>query len=87
MRAWLDAIRSAIPAKDVRAILDVGCGTGRFAAALADAFGPGYAGAAVSVLSVTALTLVVSPKHFVTEPLPRRARGEIRIQLFGKRLT
>jgi ubiquinone/menaquinone biosynthesis C-methylase UbiE len=44
MQVWLDAITSAVPAKDIRAVLDVGCGTGRFAPALADAFRSGVIG-------------------------------------------
>jgi ubiquinone/menaquinone biosynthesis C-methylase UbiE len=31
---WLDALKSAIPEKAVRKILDLGCGTGRFTSAL-----------------------------------------------------
>jgi ubiquinone/menaquinone biosynthesis C-methylase UbiE len=35
---WLDALKSSIPEREVRKILDLGCGTGRFTAALGKAF-------------------------------------------------
>ena len=35
---WLDALKSSIPEQEVRKILDLGCGTGRFTAALGKAF-------------------------------------------------
>lgn len=35
---WMDAIASHVDAASVRAILDLGCGTGRFSEALADRF-------------------------------------------------
>lgn len=35
---WLDALRSSIPEQQIRKILDLGCGTGRFTAALGKAF-------------------------------------------------
>ena len=38
LRLWLDTIRRHLGAQRPRAIADVGCGTGRFAAALADYF-------------------------------------------------
>jgi ubiquinone/menaquinone biosynthesis C-methylase UbiE len=38
LRLWLDAIARHVPPSGIRAIVDVGCGTGRFSAALADAF-------------------------------------------------
>lgn len=38
MRAWLDAIAASVEQHAVRTIVDVGCGTGRFSAALADRF-------------------------------------------------
>ncbi len=38
MRLWLDTIAKHAPAKDIRTIVDVGCGTGRFCEALADEF-------------------------------------------------
>lgn len=45
MRLWLDAIRDSIPAPDpIRTILDLGCGTGRFSAPLAEEFGCGVIG-------------------------------------------
>jgi len=36
---WLDALKSSIPVRDVRSVLDLGCGTGRFTRALSEAFG------------------------------------------------
>lgn len=36
---WLDELKSAIPAQDIRRVLDLGCGTGRFTSALSEAFG------------------------------------------------
>ncbi len=38
MRLWLDAITKHVPAREVSTILDVGCGTARFCAAVADKF-------------------------------------------------
>jgi ubiquinone/menaquinone biosynthesis C-methylase UbiE len=38
MTLWLEALKSSIPESDVRKILDLGCGTGRFTAALGEAF-------------------------------------------------
>jgi ubiquinone/menaquinone biosynthesis C-methylase UbiE len=35
---WLDALRSCIPEQEIGKILDLGCGTGRFTAALGEAF-------------------------------------------------
>jgi ubiquinone/menaquinone biosynthesis C-methylase UbiE len=35
---WLDALKSSIPEREIRKILDLGCGTGRFTAALGKAF-------------------------------------------------
>jgi len=35
---WLDALKSSIPKQEIRKILDLGCGTGRFTAALGKAF-------------------------------------------------
>ena len=35
---WLDALKSFIPEQEIRKILDLGCGTGRFTAALGKAF-------------------------------------------------
>ena len=36
---WLDLLTSRVPAADVKRLLDAGCGTGRFAAPLARAYG------------------------------------------------
>jgi ubiquinone/menaquinone biosynthesis C-methylase UbiE len=36
---WLEALKSSVAARDVRKILDLGCGTGRFTSALGEAFG------------------------------------------------
>ena len=38
LRFWLDTLVNYVPAGDVRLIVDVGCGTGRFSAGLAEAF-------------------------------------------------
>jgi ubiquinone/menaquinone biosynthesis C-methylase UbiE len=38
MRVWFDAIKSRIPPNEIRQILDVGCGTGRFSTRLAQEF-------------------------------------------------
>jgi ubiquinone/menaquinone biosynthesis C-methylase UbiE len=38
MTLWLDALKSFIPESKIRRILDLGCGTGRFTAALSKAF-------------------------------------------------
>jgi ubiquinone/menaquinone biosynthesis C-methylase UbiE len=35
---WLDALKFSIPRQEIRKILDLGCGTGRFTAALGKAF-------------------------------------------------
>ncbi len=35
---WLDALKSSVPKQEIRKILDLGCGTGRFTAALSKAF-------------------------------------------------
>lgn len=35
---WLNALKSSIPERDIRKVLDLGCGTGRFTAALGKAF-------------------------------------------------
>lgn len=36
---WLDALKSSIPEQEIRGVLDLGCGTGRFTAALGETFG------------------------------------------------
>ena len=41
---WAEAFRSAVPDTPVRRVLDVGCGTGRFTAFLADLFGTAAVG-------------------------------------------
>ncbi|HYH85452.1 MAG TPA: class I SAM-dependent methyltransferase [Pyrinomonadaceae bacterium] len=44
MTLWLEALKSSIPEDAVKKILDLGCGTGRFSAALGEAFGCGVVG-------------------------------------------
>ena len=39
LRLWLDQIADSLPAPKVQMVIDVGCGTGRFAEALATRFG------------------------------------------------
>src|SRR5918998_2520857 len=41
---WLEALKAAVPAQGVGRVLDLGCGTGRFTAALGEAFGCGAVG-------------------------------------------
>lgn len=36
---WLETLKEIIPAREVGSVLDLGCGTGRFTAALAEAYG------------------------------------------------
>ena len=38
MRLWLERVTTHVPPAEVKEIIDLGCGTGRFSAALADAF-------------------------------------------------
>jgi ubiquinone/menaquinone biosynthesis C-methylase UbiE len=38
MRLWLERVTAHVPPTQVKEIIDLGCGTGRFSAALADAF-------------------------------------------------
>jgi ubiquinone/menaquinone biosynthesis C-methylase UbiE len=38
MRLWLERVTAHVPPPEVKEIIDLGCGTGRFSAALADAF-------------------------------------------------
>lgn len=38
MRLWLEAIAEWVPASEIKTILDLGCGTGRFCGGLADRF-------------------------------------------------
>jgi ubiquinone/menaquinone biosynthesis C-methylase UbiE len=38
MRLWLERVTAHVPPTEVEEIIDLGCGTGRFSAALADAF-------------------------------------------------
>ena len=44
MSLWMAALAAEVPPSDVETILDVGCGTGRFAAQLADTFGAAVIG-------------------------------------------
>jgi ubiquinone/menaquinone biosynthesis C-methylase UbiE len=39
MTLWLEALKSSIHEREIKKILDLGCGTGRFTAALGEAFG------------------------------------------------
>ncbi len=36
---WIEALKAQIPASEIKTILDLGCGTGRFTLALSEAFG------------------------------------------------
>jgi ubiquinone/menaquinone biosynthesis C-methylase UbiE len=36
---WLETLKEIIPAREVESVLDLGCGTGRFTAALGEAYG------------------------------------------------
>lgn len=36
---WLEALKDSIPPQEIKKILDLGCGTGRFTAALGEGFG------------------------------------------------
>jgi ubiquinone/menaquinone biosynthesis C-methylase UbiE len=38
LRLWVDRLTSHVPRQEIKEIIDLGCGTGRFSAALADAF-------------------------------------------------
>jgi ubiquinone/menaquinone biosynthesis C-methylase UbiE len=38
MRLWLDRLTAHVPPPEIEEIIDLGCGTGRFSAALAQAF-------------------------------------------------
>jgi ubiquinone/menaquinone biosynthesis C-methylase UbiE len=70
VQVWLDAITSTVPEKDVRAILDVGCGTGRFSAALADAFGADVIGIDPS------RTMLAAARDRVKHPSVRFLEGD-----------
>src|SRR6185436_12064026 len=51
---WADAFRAAVPSTPLRRLLDVGCGTGRFTAFLADVFGAAVVGVDASVAMLEA---------------------------------
>ena len=44
LQQWMDVVAAHVEGKDVQAILDVGCGTGRFSEALADEFNANVVG-------------------------------------------
>jgi ubiquinone/menaquinone biosynthesis C-methylase UbiE len=48
MRLWLDAIAARVPVAEVDTVIDVGCGTGRFSAVMADLFSARVIGVDVS---------------------------------------
>lgn len=47
--AWMELVRAELPAATATTVLDLGCGAGRFSAALADALGAAVAGVDPSV--------------------------------------
>ena len=49
---WADAFRATLPATPLRRLLDIGCGTGRFTAFLADVFGTPAIGIDASVAMI-----------------------------------
>ena len=51
---WAEAFRAAVPSTPLRILLDVGCGTGRFTAFLADVFGSPVVGVDASVAMLEA---------------------------------
>jgi ubiquinone/menaquinone biosynthesis C-methylase UbiE len=62
LRLWLDAMARHVQPGDIRTIVDVGCGTGRFSAALADAFNADVIGVDPS------LTMLAKARSRVSHP-------------------
>jgi ubiquinone/menaquinone biosynthesis C-methylase UbiE len=70
VRVWFDALTRIVPPKGVHTILDVGCGTGRFSAALADAFGADVIGIDPSQ------TMLAAARDRVKHPRVRFLEGD-----------
>lgn len=71
MILWMEALKSSIPERDIGKILDLGCGTGRFTAALGEAFGCPVVG-----VEPSAAMLDVARSHGVPNVEWRRGEAE-----------